>query len=109
MPKKFQIYARSIFLSAVSAGFFTVQMAQAQLSNTESDQLKNMELKLFFKSYDDLEKPEQRLARIEKRIFGDAGEGNPSERISKLAAIVKPDEKKPDDVKAKKFSKSSAS
>lgn len=101
MPKKFQIYARSIFLSAVSAGFFTVQMAQAQLSNTESDQLKNMELKLFFKSYDDLEKPEQRLARIEKRIFGDAGEGNPSERISKLAAIVKPDEKKPDDVKAK--------
>ena len=70
MPKKFQIYARSIFLSAVSAGFFTVQMAQAQLSTTESEQLKNMELKLFFKSYDDLEKPEQRLARIEKRIFG---------------------------------------
>ena len=75
--------------------------AQAQLSATESDQLKNMELKLFFKSYDDLEKPEQRLARIEKRIFGDAGDGNPSERINKLAAIVKPDEKKPDDVKQK--------
>lgn len=100
MPKKFQNLARSIFISAVSA-ISLAQMAQAQLSPGESTQLKNMELKLFFKSYDDLEKPEQRLARIEKRIFGDAGDGNLSERISKLAAIVKPDEKKPDDVKPK--------
>lgn len=72
------------------------QPASAQLSSAEMSSLKGMEEKLFFKSYEDSDKPEGRIARLEKRIFGDAGEGPLSDRMAKLATLIKPDEKKPE-------------
>ncbi len=48
-----------------------------------------MEQKLFFKSYAD-EDNEARLARIEKRIFGDAVPGDFAQRLEKVKAAVAP-------------------
>lgn len=48
-----------------------------------------MEQKLFFKSYAD-EDSEARLARIEKRIFGDAVQGEFAQRLDRVKAAVAP-------------------
>ncbi|MBI2809604.1 MAG: tetratricopeptide repeat protein [Candidatus Melainabacteria bacterium] len=48
-----------------------------------------MEQKLFFKSYSD-EDSEARLARIEKRIFGDAVPGDFNQRLERVKAAVAP-------------------
>ncbi|MBK7748667.1 MAG: tetratricopeptide repeat protein [Candidatus Obscuribacter sp.] len=83
---------------ACTVVFFSGQAkpALAQLSGPEMNNLKGMEEKLFFKSYEDTDKPESRVARLEKRIFGDASEGPLSDRMAKLGTLIKPDEKKPE-------------
>lgn len=48
-----------------------------------------MEQKLFFKTYSD-DDSEARLARIEKRIFGDAVPGDFAQRLEKIKAAVAP-------------------
>ncbi len=48
-----------------------------------------MEQKLFFKTYSD-DDTEARLARIEKRIFGDAVPGDFAQRLEKVKAAVAP-------------------
>ena len=59
---------------ACTVVFFSGQAkpALAQLSGPEMNNLKGMEEKLFFKSYEDTDKPESRVALLENRIFGDA-------------------------------------
>ena len=67
----------------------------AQLSGDDMTRLKGMEEKLFFKSYDEVESIEARLSRIEKKVYGDNGEGSPQERLNRLKEVVKPDPPKP--------------
>ncbi len=51
--------------------------------------LATLEQKLFFKSYPD-EDVEARLARIEKRVFGDAMQGDFAQRLEKVKGAVAP-------------------
>lgn len=87
-------------LTLLSLFALLAQPAYCQLSGDETALLKRIEEKIFFKSYDD-EKPEERVARLEKRVFGDPDEGPLANRVAKLAAVTRPDDKKPEPVKPK--------
>lgn len=63
-------------------------MAQA-LNAEESNKLKLIEQNLFFKNYDD-DSAEVRMARIEKRVFGEPAEGPLSPRLANILQVAKP-------------------
>lgn len=58
-------------------------LGASQLSHADQSKLKILEENIFFKSYDD-ESDETRLARVEKRVFGDPSEGDPATRLSAI-------------------------
>ena len=66
--------------------------AAAQMSSDDLARLKGMEEKLFFKNYEDGE-VESRITRLEKKVFGDQGEGSLAERFAKLKELIKPEAK----------------
>jgi len=69
-------------------------LAQGSLNADETSKLKLLEQNFFFKNYDD-DSVETRLARIEKRVFGEAAEGSLSERMTHILQVAKPVEKPP--------------
>lgn len=75
------------------AGFCTFGLfppAGAQMSSDDLARLKGMEEKLFFKNYEEGE-VESRITRLEKKVFGDQGEGSLAERFAKLKELIKPE------------------
>ncbi|MBX9942344.1 MAG: tetratricopeptide repeat protein [Candidatus Obscuribacterales bacterium] len=75
------------------AGFWAFSLflpAIAQMSSDDLARLKGMEEKLFFKNYEDGE-VESRITRLEKKVFGDQGEGSLAERFAKLKELIKPE------------------
>lgn len=58
-------------------------LGASQLSHADQSKLKILEENIFFKSYDD-ESDATRLARVEKRVFGDPSEGDPATRLSAI-------------------------
>ncbi|MFA6559944.1 MAG: hypothetical protein WCT03_26180, partial [Candidatus Obscuribacterales bacterium] len=64
------------------------------LNAEETNKLKLIEQNLFFKNYDD-DTAEVRMARIEKRVFGEAAEGALSTRMANILQVAKPLEKAP--------------
>jgi len=66
--------------------------AGGDFSADETNQLKAVEEKLFVRTYDD-DKDDARMARIEKRIFGDAESGDLHQRLQKAVAVSKPFDK----------------
>lgn len=73
----------------------TASPALAQSLNTEeSNKLKLIEQNLFFKNYDD-DSAEARMARIEKRVFGEAADGPLSPRLANILQVAKPLDKPP--------------
>ncbi len=67
-------------------------LAQGSLNADETGKLKLLEQNFFFKNYED-DSVETRLARIEKRVFGEAAEGTLSERIAHILQVAKPVER----------------
>lgn len=66
--------------------------AEGDFNAAEMTKLKAVEEKLFVKTYDD-DAGEMRIARIEKRMFGDTETGSVHERLSKVVEIAKPFDK----------------
>lgn len=86
-PLKTSLFAAAIALLAALP-------AQA-LSPDDLNKLKLVEQNLFFKTYDD-ESPESRLARVEKRVFGEADDSQDlSARLSHVLDVAKSLEKAP--------------
>jgi tetratricopeptide (TPR) repeat protein len=71
-----------------------VSLPVLALSPDDLNKLKLVEQNLFFKTYED-ETPENRLSRVEKRVFGDAAEGSPEERLANVLNVAKTLEKAP--------------
>lgn len=87
--------ALGALLSLLLALPFSAGPALAQgLSSEESSKLKLIEQNLFFKNYDD-DSAEIRMARIEKRVFGEAAEGALSTRLANILQVAKPLDKAP--------------
>ncbi len=80
----------SLWLSANSC--LHSALAQGSLNQDETGKLKLLEQNFFFKNYDD-DSVETRLARIEKRVFGEAAEGSLSERMAHILQVAKPVER----------------
>lgn len=71
--------------------FSSLLPAQA-LSPEELNKVKLVEQNLFFKTYDD-ESADNRIARIEKRVFGEPAEGSLEDRLAHVLQVAKPLEK----------------
>ncbi len=59
------------------------------LNPEESNKVKLLEQNLFFKNYDD-DSAEARIARIEKRVFGEPADGPLSPRLANILQVAKP-------------------
>jgi tetratricopeptide (TPR) repeat protein len=67
----------------------TCSATKQQAESGDKASLAAMEQKLFFKTYAE-EEQEARLARIEKKVFGDAAQGGFQERLARVMEVVKP-------------------
>jgi tetratricopeptide (TPR) repeat protein len=79
----------AILSIAIICGAVTPAFAKGAAETGDKAALSAMEQKLFFKTYSD-EDQEARLARIEKRIFGDALTGDFAQRLEKVKVAVSP-------------------
>ncbi len=86
---------------ALGQGLYTAPgLADGDFNADETSKLKLVEQKLFVRTYDD-DGSEARIARIEKRMFGEAESGSVHERLSKIVEIAKPfDKPKPEPSRA---------
>ncbi len=78
---------RFVFVLALSLSLAHSAMAASDLDVTASSQLRLLELKYFEHTFDG-ESAEDRVERIEKLVRGEAGEGNPSDRVKSVVATL---------------------
>ncbi|CAN5489945.1 hypothetical protein BH11CYA1_BH11CYA1_23110 [soil metagenome] len=81
---------KAVVLAIVLSATISLGPASAQgLNAEESNKLNLIEQNLFFKNYDD-DSAEARIARIEKRVFGEPAEGSLSARMANILQVAKP-------------------
>ncbi|HEY9715262.1 MAG TPA: hypothetical protein V6C72_17455, partial [Chroococcales cyanobacterium] len=77
-------------LAAACAGSVSIAFSPpAHAEQTDKQTIAAIEQKLFFKTYND-DDLDARLKRIEKRVFGDAMEGDFHERLAKVQTAIGP-------------------
>lgn len=76
----------------LSLGVTSCLAAGGDFNTDETGKLKAVEQKLFVRNYDD-DNSEARIARIEKRMFGEAESGDVHARLAKIVEIAKPFDK----------------
>ena len=98
--KRFSNLARSLqlvmIISLGALSSFTIvatgALADGDLSTDDMTKLKAVEEKIFIRTFDD-DTGEARLARIEKRMFGESDSGSMHGRLAKIVEIAKPFDK----------------
>ena len=81
---------RFVFVLALSLSLAHAALAASDLDVTASSQLRLLELKYFEHTFDG-DSAEERVERIEKLVRGEAGEGNPSDRVKSVVATLQAD------------------